>query len=78
MPFENFNNRHFSPAEKTALSDALSTLEGALSDKLASLTPDERKQYGSINEQNKRIVNKVKDYHDNQPDLSRRVRSKIG
>src|SRR5690606_12147542 len=42
----------------------------ALDGKLASLTPEERKQYGSINEQNKRIVNKVKDYHDSQPDLS--------
>ncbi|MFA7687759.1 MAG: hypothetical protein WCY25_07830 [Moheibacter sp.] len=50
----------------------MSTLEGALSNKLASLTPDERKQYGSVNEQNKRVVNKVNDYYNSQPDLSSR------
>lgn len=70
MPFNNFENRHFTPAEVTAVNDALSALESALGSKLANLSAEERKQYGSINEQNKLIVNKVKDYHDTQAGLS--------
>jgi hypothetical protein len=35
MPFLNFETRHFSEAEKTAIQDALNALETALSPKLA-------------------------------------------
>jgi len=70
MPFTNFDNRHFSATEKTALAQAISTLETLLSPKLANLSPEERLQYGSVNEQNKLIINKVKDYRDNSPALS--------
>jgi len=70
MPFTNFENRHFTPEEVTAVNDALTALETALTPKLANLTAEERQQYGSINEHNKLIVNKVKDYHDTQPGLS--------
>jgi len=70
MPFLNFESRHFSEAEETAINDLIQQLQGALSGKLATLTPEERQQYGSINEQNKLIVNKVKDYRDSSPQLS--------
>ena len=70
MPFLNFESRHFTAAEKTAISTALQTLQTALSQKLATLTPEERQQYGSVNEQNKLIINKTKDYHDTQPQLA--------
>jgi hypothetical protein len=70
MPFTNFDSRHFSAAEKTAVNNALTALETALSGKLANLSPDERQQYGSVNEQNKLIINKVKDFRDSQPALS--------
>lgn len=70
MPFLNFESRHFSEAEKTAITTTLQTLQTALAGKLATLTPEERQQYGSINEQNKLIVNKVKDYRDNDQQLS--------
>ena len=50
--------------------NALATLQQALSGKLAVLTPEERQQYGSVNEQNKLIINKVKDYRDADPALS--------
>ena len=70
MPFTNFESRHFSAEEKTAVLAALDTLENALSPKLANLSPEERQQYGSVNEHNKLIINKVKDYHDSQPTLS--------
>lgn len=70
MPFANFDNRHFDAAEKTAVNNALSSLEDALKEKQANLSAEERQKYGSVNEQNKLIINKVKDYHDTQPALS--------
>jgi hypothetical protein len=70
MPFENLNNVHYTAAEKTAVGKALDDLENALTSKFRNLSPDERKKYGSINEQNKLIVNKALDYHNNQPALS--------
>jgi len=70
MPFENLNNVHYTAAEKTAAATALTDLETALTAKFRNLSPDERKKYGSINEQNKLIVNKILDYRNNQPGLS--------
>lgn len=70
MPFSNLSNVHFTTAEKTALNTALTTLETALSGKLANLTGEERQKYGSVNEQNKLVINKVKDFRQSQPNLS--------
>ncbi len=70
MPFTNLENRHFTAAEKTTINGLMSQLETAFANKTANLTPEERKKYGSINEQNKLVVNKVKDFRDNQPALS--------
>lgn len=70
MPFTNLDNRHFDDAEKELVKNALTSLEDALSQKLANLTAEERQKYGSVNEQNKLIINKVKDYNDTQPALS--------
>ncbi|OYU81770.1 MAG: hypothetical protein CFE23_02480 [Flavobacterium sp. BFFFF1] len=70
MPFTNFDSRHFAAADKTAVNTALATLETALANKVANLDAAERQQYGSVNEQNKLIINKVKDYRDSQPTLS--------
>lgn len=70
MPFNNFDSRHFTAAEKTAVNNAIASVEAALQGKLANLSPEERQQYGSVNEQNKLIINKVKDFYDAQPSLS--------
>jgi hypothetical protein len=70
MPFTNFDSRHFSDTEKSAVTNALASLELAFSTKLANLTASERQQYGSVNEQNKLIINKVKSFHEAQPALS--------
>jgi hypothetical protein len=70
MPFTNFDSRHFSDTEKSAVTNALASLELAFSTKLANLTASERQQYGSVNEQNKLIINKVNGYHETQPALS--------
>lgn len=70
MPFLNFEMRHFSDAESLEISQAVQTLHSLVESKLATLTPEERSQFGSVNEQNKLIINKVKDYRDAQPQLS--------
>lgn len=70
MPFTNLENRHFDAGAKTAVNKAIDDLEEALTDKLANLSAEERQRYGSVNEQNKLIINKVKDYNDSQPALS--------
>jgi hypothetical protein len=70
MSFNNLDNRHFSATEKTAINTVLANLELALADKLANLSAAERQPYGSVNEQNKLIINKVKSFRDAQPTLS--------
>ena len=70
MSFTNFDSRHFSDAEKLAVNTALASLELAVSEKVANLSATERQQYGSVNEQNKLIINKVKSFNDTQSVLS--------
>ena len=70
MPFENLNANHFLPAEKTAVATNLAALEATLRPKIKNLSAEERQRYGSINELNKLIVNKAKDYKTSQPTLS--------
>lgn len=61
---------HFAPVEKTTLNTTLTALENALAPKIANLTAEERQKYGSVNEQNKLVINKVKDYRTNHPTMS--------
>ena len=70
MPITNLNNKHLSTEQLTAVQDALTTLENALIEINFNLTPEDRQKYGSINELNKLVVNKVNDYYTNQPQLA--------
>lgn len=70
MPLENLNSNHYLDTEKATVSDSLNVLESVLIPRIKNLTSEERKKYGSVNEQNKLIVNKVRDYRDSQPNLS--------
>lgn len=70
MAITNLNNAHLSEAEVTAIKDALAVLETSLAKINVNLTSEDRQRYGSVNEQNKLFVNKVNDYHQNQPGLS--------
>jgi len=63
-------NLHFTAAEISTVENALNTLLSTLSAKGRNLTPDERQQYGSIKEQNKLLVNKVRDYQQSQQGMS--------
>ncbi len=70
MPFVNLNAKHYTPEEKTAVLDALAALEAVLNPKLSILTPEERTAYGSVNEQNKLVINKIKDFYETQNGLA--------
>ncbi len=67
---KNIIETQLAAADRTAISDAINNLETALKGKTGTLTEDERKRYGSVNEQNKLVVNKARDYRQNQPGLS--------
>ncbi|MGV0964791.1 hypothetical protein [Empedobacter falsenii] len=70
MPITNLNNKHLSAEQVVAVQDALTTLENELQEIDFNLTSEDRRKYGSINEQNKLVVNKVYDYLINQPQLA--------
>ena len=70
MPVPDLINLHFTAAEITAINNALATLQNALAPKCRNLTPEERRTYGSVNEQNKLLIHKVRDYRTAQPGMS--------
>jgi hypothetical protein len=69
MAITNLNNSHLTDAQVTAAKDALTGLETALAPVNINLSAEDRQRYGSINEQNKLLVNKSMDYHNSQPEL---------
>jgi hypothetical protein len=69
MPFHDLVQEHFQTTDVQAIDTAIDLLEKALTDKKRNLSPEERKRYGSINEANKLLVNKVYDYCKAQPDF---------
>ena len=70
MAINNLNNVHLTAAQQDAINDAITALELALEMLTVALTPAERKSYGSVNEQNKLLVNKVSDFRNSSPQLS--------
>ena len=69
MAITNLNNTHLTAAQVTAATTALTGLETALVVVNVNLSAEDRQRYGSINEQNKLLVNKTMDYHNIQPEL---------
>src|SRR5689334_19203725 len=67
---KNIIESKITPADITAFDELLSQMERLLEGKTAPLTEEERVRYGSINEQNKLLVNKVRDLRQNSADLS--------
>lgn len=66
---QNLNSTHVTPEIDENVNRTLSTLESILEPLLKNLSPDERRRYGSIGEQNKLLVNKVEEYATKQPAL---------
>jgi len=61
---------HFLAADQTAFNTAMTTIETLVLDRLHNLDDAENETYGTINENNKLLVNKVRDYNNTQPALS--------
>lgn len=70
MPINNLINLHLTAAEIATINTALNTIETTLAPKCKNLTPEERLSLGSIKENNKLLVNKVRDFRNTQPNLS--------
>ncbi|MDX6183207.1 hypothetical protein SGQ44_17745 [Flavobacterium sp. Fl-77] len=70
MSLENLNGLHYTAAEKAAILASVSALETTLAPKFKNLSPEERAKYGSVNEQNKLLINKIKDFRTSQPTMS--------
>lgn len=69
MGITNLNNTHLSQADANGAKNAVAQLEIALSVITANISATDRQKYGRINEQNKLFVNKVFNFHNNQPQL---------
>src|SRR5436190_24156161 len=60
----------FTDAELTTIRTNFNAIKGILAPKFINLEPADRTRLGSVNEKNKLLINKVKDYRDNMPGLS--------
>lgn len=70
MALQNLIENHFTPAEIAQIDNNLQEIEALIAAKCRNLTAEEKVQYGSINEKNKMLVNKVRDYQNSNPALS--------
>jgi hypothetical protein len=69
MPFEDLSANHYTAEDKMLVRDLLVKIENILEPRFGNLNDEERGKYGSINEKNKLIVNKVRDYLQNEREL---------
>lgn len=69
MSITNINNDHFSEDQIKGAKHMATQLFELLNSKTRNLTPEERKEWGSIKEQNKLVALKVLDYARDQPQL---------
>lgn len=70
MPLNNLSDKHFLASEKDQIFSLLKAIDAIIQPKAANLNPDERVSYSKVNETNKLIINKVKDYFELHPDLA--------
>ena len=68
MALDNYISVSFTEAELSTLDAALAQIQSVLDGKTINLSPEQKKQYGSINEENKVLVNKVNDTEANFPE----------
>lgn len=69
MALENLISISFTPAELTALDNALTAIEGTVAGKVINLTPEERSQYGRVSNRTENWIDKVMGYMDANPAL---------
>lgn len=68
MATNNLISVQFTATEVKQLDAALNSINKVMENKTFTINADERKRYGSINDNNKKLVDKVKLYMDNMPD----------
>ena len=67
---KNIIQTQMTAADRAKFDEGLALIESSIEGKMSALTEDERSKYGSVNEQNKLLVNKAHDYRQNQPAMS--------
>lgn len=67
MPLKDLIQNQLTPADIELIQESVANILTATTGKTVNLTPEERQKYGSINEQNKLLVNKVNDVHGSHP-----------
>ena len=69
MPLDNLCKVHFSEKQIQDINQALAVLTATLEGMSVNLSPSEHQKYGRVKEQNKLLIDKVKTYQENQPQL---------
>lgn len=67
---KNVIQTQLSAEDKIQIDTLINQLENLLQGKLSAMTENERLVYGSVNEQNKLLINKVHDYQQQHPTMS--------
>ncbi len=67
MALENLISINFTPQELKELDDHMAGIQNIFKGKTINLTTDQRRQYGSIGNHNKLIVDKAKSYMEQHP-----------
>ena len=70
MSVKDLGTVHFSPQDEAAIDSAIAILVPIIKAKAPSFNAEERKEYGSINEQNKLFADKVMDFYKTFPHLA--------
>lgn len=70
MPLKDLMQNQITALDLNAMKAAMDGFQNSIAGKTVNLTPEERQKYGSINEQNKLLVNKVHDINNSQPEFS--------
>ncbi len=68
MALDNLISIQITEADVVQIKTGIDMINTALKDKVINLTPDERRQYGSIADRNKSLVDKCKDYMSRAPE----------
>lgn len=70
MPIDNLGKAHFSNKQIQDINQALAVITAALENMSVNLSPADHQKYGRVKEKNKLLIDKAKNYHDNEPQLS--------
>lgn len=70
MSLNNLGVYHLTPAQQQAIDDALTSIEANLTAVTQNLSNEERQRFGSINETNKLLVNKCREFQKTQVSLA--------